>query len=278
MPRYTGPFPYASDEGGNILLFLGDPVPAWPPLTHLQPSALTEGIAAANRIERELSTCGQEPSHLPCFAFDLAAAEALDKYGDDHYNGSTEGHILARIAARLAAACRDQHHPHVTTCQALKTVAPAAAGQDQDFARRWMTEKRILPAVPRGSLSGPVEHHFLQIAHVTIRDLAGLPPAPDTPPPSAVEARILSRLTHMGAHGRKGDQDEVIGLLGIYGWVKAVRISKTATDTQEFSAMFKASVELMQDVYLSPALSWVRTAYAARIVQRRRQDAPEGDP
>ena len=274
MPRYTGPFQNATDLDGNALLFLNQPVPGWPPLTYLEPDALAESIALANRTETDLSPCGQEPRHLACFTFDLAAAEALDKYGEGHYNGSPEGQTLARAAARLAAVCKQQHHPHVAACQALRTVALAAVGRDQAFARRWLVESRFLHGIPKGSLAGAVEHHFLQAAHITLRDLARLPPAPDVPPPSAVEARVLSRLNHMGAHGKKGDYNEVIGLLGIYGWIKAVNAARTATDTQEFTECFKVAIELMQDVYLSPALTWVRSAYAARITERGNQ-APQ---
>ena len=267
MSRYTGPFQNAADEMGNTLLFLGHPVPAWPPLTHLQPNALAAGIATANRTEHDLSPCEHGPRHLQCFAFDLAAAEAMGKYEDGHYNGSSEGQTLAKLAARLAAVCRERHHPHVTTCRALRSVAMANVGQDTEFARRWLTEKNILTGIPKGALSGPVENHFLQMAHITIRDLAGLTPAKDVPTASAVEARVLSRINHMGAHGRQGNYNEMIGLLGIYGWVKAINISRTTGDIQQFSDILKAATELTQDVYLSPALTWVRTAYAARIIE-----------
>ena len=64
MPTSTGPFKDAADEIGQTLLFLGETVPTWPPLTHLQPGHLAAGIAIANRTEYDLSPCGQEPRHL----------------------------------------------------------------------------------------------------------------------------------------------------------------------------------------------------------------------
>lgn len=271
MPQHTGPFPNAVDESGRTLLFLDKPVPTWPPLTHLPPAEIAAGITVANRTGHDLSSCGQGPRHLACLCFDLAAAEALGKYDHEagNYNGNTEGQVLAQLAARLAAVCRAKHHPHILTCQALKVVSLAAVGHDTAFAQQWLDEKSILNGIPKGSLTGPVENHFLQAAHLTIRDLARLPPADDAPAPTAVEHQIASKLNHMGAHGRKGDYNEVIGLLGIYGWVKAVNLSKATNDVQEFSAMFKAATELLQDIYMSPALGWVRTAYAMRITERQ---------
>ena len=268
MSRNTGPFENAVDENGQTLFVLGETVPTWPPLTHLQPRHLAAGIATANRTEYDLSSCGQEPRHLACFAFDLAAGDALGKYDERHYNGSTEGKTLARPADRLAAVCRERYHPHVTTCQALRTVALATVGNDVKFARRWLTEKNILRGIPKGHYSDPVAHHFQQAAQFTVRDLAGLP-TEDTPAPTAILNRLNSRLNNVGSGGRTVYRDEAISLMGIYGWVKAIKISRTAGDTEEFSNVSKVAAELLQDVYLTPAPAWVRTAYAMRIVERK---------
>ena len=117
-------------------------------------------------------------------------------------------------------------------------------------------------------------HHFQQAAQFTVRDLAGLP-TEDTPAPTAILNRLNSRLNNVGSGGRTVYRDEAISLMGIYGWVKAIKISRTAGDTEEFSNVFNVAAELLQDVYLTPALAWVRTAYAMRIVEKKNSPTNE---
>ena len=141
-------------------------------------------------------------------------------------------------------------------------------GNDVEFAKRWLMEKHILHGIPKGHYSDPVVHHLLEATQFTVRDLAGLP-TEDTPVPTTILNRLNSRLNNIGSGSQTVDRDEAISLMGIYGWIKAIKISRTAGDTEEFSNVFKVATELLQDVYLTPALAWVRTAYAMQIIERK---------
>ena len=263
-----GPFQYVSNPDGSPALFLGNRLAIIQPMASPNQDDLLHAIDIANRTEHDLTPqpeLGKRTSHL---SITFAATTAVDTYQEPYYHEHQEGPTLARLAARLWAVIPGRYHPHILACNAMNVVAMSAAGDDTEFARRWLAERNILSGIPKGNHRHEDGHFFNQAVHATLRDLAQLPPDPDVGTPDTVLRRVKAHIESR-ALSKTMEYGEAVTLLGITAWMSGARTAGISTDHEDANKDFDIMNKIMNDVYATPALSWVRCAYNRRIAERR---------
>ena len=263
-----GPFQYVERPDGAPALYLGQRVAVIHPMEHPKQEDLIQAIEVANWTERDLSP-RSNLSQKTLVAITFAASTAAGAYVEPYYHPHQETNSLARLAARLWAVAPRKYHPHILACQALTVVALSVVGDDAEFARRWLAERNIMAGIPKGSHRYDDAHFFYQAVHATICDLAGLGYDHDTNPPDPVLRKLKA---HIRARAKAGalDSHAAVALMGITAWMSAACAAGRETDHVDANVDFKIMSDLIHDLHLSPALTWVRSAYNRHIYERRK--------
>ena len=199
----------------------------------------------------------------------LAAADLLDIYQEPHFNQSTEGIAATLYTARIQTRLRTTYHPYIQACHHLETAAMLSIAGDANLTERWFNERKIATSIPAGHLSDECDHAFYQLVHLTIHELTGFG-RDDIPPPSVINQQMKNIVrTHTGPIQRPIAYDHLYKLLGLSLWAKTLHHQRREPDLQTTNHGMTALNNAINGIYITPSLSWVRTAYAAINTQHQ---------
>lgn len=222
--------------------------------------------APIDRSDRELNN-NLSTSRL---AFSMAAAELLGIHGQPHYNGNPAGRQAAAITARLTVANGSIHHPLARAANTLETASLFIASGNAEELRRWVNDHKVYERFPAGHTTVPWLHHYYRITRSTIAAITGI--TPKRHPPD--DAQTLAHRIHSAIERYTQPDAPPIDVavfyhyLGLRVWAEALVKHYRFVPADEVADAFTAATKVINDVYLTPPMYWVRAAFAVIHAQR----------
>ena len=200
------------------------------------------------------------PGHL---MLDFTASDLLGMHDAPFYSGTPAAIVATSGAARYSTRTHVRFHPWAKLASALETASMLVIAGDPDETHRWLQKRRILESVPMGHHTDVAYHHLLQLFHITMAALTGhsKKPAPNI----HTVARKLDNLVH--SHTKPNTP--LINIadfhfqLGLRVWAEAMFHQQQQPNLHRCNFELTPVTKAINDLYLTPPLFWVRTAFAA---------------
>ncbi len=125
-------------------------------------------------------------------------------------------------------------------------------------------EREILTGIPKGNHQHVNANYFYQAVHAAVLDLAKIGHDGNaTPSHHELSSRLKAHLTAVAITKQSVNYETLITLTGLIGWTTAV--AQSDRDPEQAIKAFYAMSQLMPDMYATPPLTWMRTAYSRRM-------------
>ena len=195
-----------------------------------------------------------------CLSF--AAADLLEIDEKPHFQESEHGVLTALYTARIRTRLNQtpQYHPYIASCDYLETAAMLSIAGDQDLTERWFEQRNVASSIPAGHYSDEAYHAFHQLVHATIKDLTGLG-RNDVKPPCVIAQQTYNVIkAYSGPNKRQVPYSHYRYLLGMKVWAETLGEHRREPNLDRTNIGMSTLDKVVSDLYLTPALSWVRSS------------------
>ena len=198
---------------------------------------------------------------------EFAALDQFNVHEHPYYNADPMGIKLSDLAAKLLALTKLDKHPYVNACRILNIAAKLLISKDHKFTNQWLNERRILQTIPKGHTTNRELDAFYKIMQITVRDLLNLP-ADDMIHPGNLKRKLVNYVENRCKLKDGITLNEIRDLMGVALWADIINKVKQnpKLDPEEIKQQFKDVNDMIEEVYLSPVLTWVRVAYLHRVL------------